>query len=174
MTAGRLTPWMPSTVLSKPESAEPGRGAAPSFAGRKPASAIASRTKQRNRKVGTKAEIALRRALWGRGLRYRVHQKDLPGCPDLVFRRRRVVVFVDGDFWHGRDWEVRKERLRSGHNAPYWLAKISYNRERDLRNNTLLSELGWRVVRLWETEVLKDPDGAARLVANVLGAKPAC
>ncbi len=154
---------------SKPESREPRQVAAPSFAGRQPASAIASRIKQRNRKVGTKAEIALRRALWARGLRYRVHQKDLPGCPDLVFRGRRVAVFVDGDFWHGRDWEKRKERLQSGHNAPYWLAKITYNRDRDIRNNSLLTELGWRVLRLWGTDVLKDPDGAARLIADVLG-----
>lgn len=135
---------------------------------------MASRTKQRNRKVGTKAEIALRRALWVRGLRYRVHQKDLPGCPDLIFRGRRVAVFVDGDFWHGRDWEKRKERLQSGHNAPYWLAKITYNRDRDIRNNSLLTELGWRVLRLWETDVLKDPDGAARLIADVLGAEQPC
>jgi DNA mismatch endonuclease (patch repair protein) len=162
---------MPSIVHSKPKSREPGQVAAPSFAGRQPASAIASRIKQRNRKVGTKAEIALRRALWARGLRYRVHQKDLPGCPDLVFRGRRVAVFVDGDFWHGRDWEKRKKRLQSGHNAPYWLAKITYNRDRDIRNNSLLTELGWRVLRLWGTDVLKDPDGAARLIADVLGAK---
>jgi DNA mismatch endonuclease (patch repair protein) len=75
---------------------------------------------------------------------------------------------VDGDFWHGRDWEKRKEQLQSGHNAPYWLAKIAYNRDRDIRNNELLAELGWRVVRLWETDVLKDPDGAASLVASLM------
>lgn len=92
----------------------------------------------------------------------------------MVFRRQRVAVFVDGDFWHGRDWEERRERLRSGHNGPYWLAKITYNRDRDIRNNTLLSELGWRVLRLWETDVLKDPDSAARLVADALRAEPAC
>jgi DNA mismatch endonuclease, patch repair protein len=112
--------------------------------------------------------MALRHVLWRRGLRYRVNRKDLPGCPDLAFIRQRVAVFVDGDFWHGRDWEKRKEQLRSGHNAPYWLAKIAYNRDRDLRNNALLEELGWRVVRLWETDVLKDPDDAASLVVCVM------
>lgn len=91
-----------------------------------------------------------------------------PECPDLAFIRQRVAVFVDGDFWHGRDWEKRKEQLQSGHNAPYWLAKIAYNRDRDIRNNELLAELGWRVVRLWETDVLKDPDGAASLVASLM------
>jgi DNA mismatch endonuclease (patch repair protein) len=112
--------------------------------------------------------MALRLSLFRRGLRYRVNRKDLPGCPDLAFIRQRVAVFVDGDFWHGRDWEKRKRQLQSGHNAPYWLAKIAYNRDRDIRNNELLAELGWRVVRLWETDVLKNPDGAARLVASVI------
>ncbi len=93
-----------------------------------------------------------------------MHQSDLPGNPDLVFSRQRVAVFVDGDFWHGRDWERRQTRLSTGNNSHYWIAKIGYNRERDGRNNALLAELGWRVLRLWETDVLKDPEWAARRV----------
>lgn len=149
-------------------SAPTGQSKVPSFKGHQSSSAISSRIKQRNRKAGTKAELALRRALWQRGLRYRLGQKDLPGSPDLVFRRQRVVVFVDGDFWHGRDWERRRERLQAGSNADYWLAKIGYNRDRDRRNQVLLAELGWRVLRLWETDVLTDPQDAARQVASLL------
>jgi DNA mismatch endonuclease (patch repair protein) len=112
--------------------------------------------------------MALRRSLWRLGLRYRLNQRDLPGNPDVVFRRQRLAVFVDGDFWHGRDWEQRKERLRSGNNNTYWIAKISYNRDRDHRNNALLNDLGWRVLRLWETDILKDPDLAASQVEALL------
>ena len=157
-------------MRSVTEEKRAGRRVAPSFAGRSPASALASAIKQRNRKVGTKAELALRRALWRRGLRYRVSQVGLPGRPDLVFWRRRLAVFVDGDFWHGRNWENRVQRLHSGTNGAYWVAKIAYNRERDRRNNTLLADLGWRVVRLWETDVLKDPEHAASQVVRVLTA----
>ncbi len=120
--------------------------------------------KRLNRKVGSKAELALRRALWRRGLRYRINVGSLPGKPDLLLTRQRIAIFVDGDFWHGRDWSLREGRLRSGNNAAYWVAKISYNRERDRRNNAQLADLGWRVIRLWETDVLKDPEGAAQVV----------
>jgi DNA mismatch endonuclease, patch repair protein len=112
--------------------------------------------------------MALRLSLFRRGLRYPVKPKDLRGYPGLAFICQRVAVFVDGDFRHGRDWGKRKEQLQSGHNATYWLAKIAYNRDRDIRNNELLAELGWRVVRLWETDVLKNPDGAASLVASLM------
>lgn len=94
--------------------------------------------------------------------------KGLPGTPDLVFSRQRVVVFVDGDFWHGRDWDRRKVRLQVGMNAAYWLSKIAYNRERDNRNDTQLADLGWKVVRLWETDVLRDPEGAASGILRLM------
>lgn len=158
----------PSLVRSKPESSQRVPRTSPSFANRKPASPRASAVKRRNRKTDTTAELALRRALWRLGLRYRVHHKGLPGTPDIVFPRKRVVVFVDGDFWHGRDWEQRKERLRSGTNASYWLAKIGYNRERDRKNDKVLSQSGWTVLRLWETDVLASPDGTAKQVFDLI------
>jgi DNA mismatch endonuclease, patch repair protein len=134
---------------------------APSYAGCTPASELSSGIKRKNGKVGTRAELALRRALWWLGLRYRVNDGRLPGRPDLVLARYRAAIFVDGDFWHGRDWETRVERLKGGSNGAYWVAKIAYNRERDRRNDSLLADLGWRVRRLWETDVLKDPEGVA-------------
>lgn len=152
-----------------PDPRETNQRSSPSWSGYRPASNISSRIKQRNKRTGTKAEMALRHALWHRGLRYRLNRCDLPGKPDLVFTSRRVAVFVDGDFWHGRNWDERKERLGSGSNGPYWVAKIAYNRERDRKNNARLAELGWRVLRLWETDVLQDPQAAAHLIATAIG-----
>src|SRR6476660_6112432 len=101
----------------------------PSFLGLSPASEAASRAKRANRKKDTSHEVLLRRELWRLGLRYRKHVAGLAGNPDLVFVRPRVVVFCDGDFWHGRDWDRLKEQLARRHNAAYWLAKIGRNRE---------------------------------------------
>lgn len=171
MNAGRPMPWRPSPVRSKPELPPRATRISPSFAGRKPASPQASGIKRRNRKTDTTAELTLRRSLWRLGLRYRVNQKGLPGTPDIVFPRRRIAVFVDGDFWHGRDWEERKARLALGNNAVYWIAKIGYNRERDRNNENLLTELGWKVLRLWETDVLRDPEGAARRIFALVAPK---
>lgn len=168
MNAGRRMHWGPSPVPSKPESPERAPRASPSFAGCKPASPLASGIKRRNRKTGTTAELNLRRILWRLGLRYRVNQKGLPGTPDIVFPRQCIAVFVDGDFWHGRNWEQRKAHLSSGNNAAYWIAKIGYNRERDRNNENLLTELGWKVIRLWETDVLKDPESAARQIFGLV------
>jgi DNA mismatch endonuclease (patch repair protein) len=105
--------------------------------------------------------------LWRLGIRYRLHAADLPGKPDIVFRAARVVVFCDGDFWHGRRWSERREKLKRGINASYWTAKIAANMARDRRIARLLRRQGWTVVRLWETDILRDP---GRGVARVLRA----
>ncbi len=140
---------------------------APSFKGRIPSSNRASlAAKGSSKKRDTSCEVRLRRALWRRGLRYRVNVRDLPGKPDIVFRSAKVVVFVDGDFWHGKDWEVRESRLRSGSNADYWVAKISRNRERDARNTAILESEGWTVLRFWEAEIKADVELVADKVAS--------
>lgn len=141
----------------------------PRFSNFKPASETASRIKQRNRSRDTKAEVLLRKELWRRGLRYRLHASDLPGKPDIVFRRARVVIFCDGDFWHGRRWRSRLEKLARGANAPYWTAKIAANVDRDRRNTRLLRVAGWTVMRLWETDILRDVARAAARVEKVAG-----
>lgn len=102
----------------------------PSYKGFAPASEAAWRAKRANRKTDTAHEVLLRRALWRLGLRYRKHVSNLPGNPDLVFRRARILVYCDSDFWHGRNWDKLKGQLEQRHNAAYWLAKISRNRER--------------------------------------------
>lgn len=140
----------------------------PRFEQFKPSSPAASRAMSGNRSKKTQPELLLRRAVWKLGLRYRVNVPFLPGKPDLAFLREKVAVFCDGDFWHGRDWEARKARLERGRNAAYWTAKIQRNIERDEAQTAMLEELGWTVLRLWETDIRKDPDAAAREVRRAV------
>lgn len=116
------------------------------------------RRMQAQRRHDTGPEMALRRVLHRRGLRYRLHVRPLPGLrrsADIVFRRARVAVFVDGCFWHGCP-----EHGRRAHdvNSWYWPAKIERNRERDADTNRQLDAAGWSVIRIWEHD---DPVAAA-------------
>jgi DNA mismatch endonuclease (patch repair protein) len=113
--------------------------------------------------------MVLRRALWAAGYRYRVNRADLAGKPDIVFSRARVVVFCDGDFWHGRSLDSRLARLKRGHNAEYWRRKIAANVQRDQRNTRLLQLEGWRVLRIWETDIHKDVNHAVDRIREVVG-----
>jgi len=130
---------------------------APRFKGLRARDDNTSRVGAANRKKGTAPEIALRRLLFASGLRFRLHSGDLPGRPDLVIRRHKLAIFCDGDFWHGRRWHVRKAKLASGWNAAYWVAKIERNRERDRKVTKALQQLGWTVIRVWETDVERKP-----------------
>ncbi|HRZ58049.1 MAG TPA: very short patch repair endonuclease [Candidatus Paceibacterota bacterium] len=142
---------------------------APSFKGLRPASAGASAAARgASRKTDTRCEIVLRRELWRRGLRYRLHVPGLPGRPDVVFPRHRVAVFCDGDFWHGRDLEDRVAKLERGHNSEYWVAKVRRNVERDRQQTRLLQSSGWVVMRIWEKDVLLRTAGVADQIAAVL------
>ncbi|MFP5262376.1 MAG: very short patch repair endonuclease [Blastocatellia bacterium] len=143
----------------------------PSFTGFKPASAASSQVKRSNRRRDTKHEVLLRRELWRLGLRFRKNVETLPGKPDIVFSGVRVVVFCDGDFWHGRKWQTLKSKLEQGTNATYWSAKIASNIERDIRNTSRLQEAGWHVIRLWETDILRDPEAAAALIKSAVDAR---
>ena len=140
----------------------------PQYGRREPASELASRTMSANRSQNTRPEMDLRRALWARGRRYRVHVRELPGRPDIVFRKQRLAVFCDGDFWHGRAWHNRRERLRKGANADYWIPKIGANIARDARYTAELEEAGWTVLRLWESDIRQDPEAAADRVERAL------
>jgi DNA mismatch endonuclease (patch repair protein) len=108
------------------------------------------------RSANTKAEVKLRRALWDAGFRYRLHHKDIVGKPDVVFVKRRIAIFVDGDFWHGYNWEEKKKKILS--NKAYWIPKIESNIERDKQVNHLLMGKGWKVIRFWEHEIQKNID----------------
>ena len=118
---------------------------------------------QRIRSKDTKAEIMLRKALWQKGLRYRKNVKVLPGKPDIVFTKQKVVVFVDGDFWHARGHEDNPgEQVAT--NKEFWRKKISNNVERDRFVNDALLERGWLVLRFWESDVKKDLDGCVKTI----------
>ncbi|QQR75329.1 MAG: very short patch repair endonuclease [Holophagales bacterium] len=111
----------------------------------------------------------MRRLLWQAGCRYRKDVGTLPGRPDIVFTRARVVVFCDGDFWHGKDWPARHEKLRSGSNADYWIAKVRRNIERDRQQEAQLRADGWTVLRFWESEILADATGVVTQVLRAVG-----
>lgn len=114
-------------------------------------------TRKRMAKVNLKcgkAETLLAKALWHQGFRYRKNDKRLPGSPDISILRYHIAIFVDGEFWHGKDWESQKSRLKR--NREYWIEKIEENIARDLRNDQLLLQAGWTPIHFWEKEVLKN------------------
>jgi DNA mismatch endonuclease (patch repair protein) len=133
----------------------------PSFAGLKPASQASTRSKKANRSQGTKHEVTLQRALRQLGLHFNRNVKRLPGNPDIVFPTEKVVVFCDGDFWHGRDWSHLSRKLRRVHNSSYWKAKIQCNKRRDRIISHKLKSEGWRVMRVWEGEIKKSAESVA-------------
>ena len=119
----------------------------------------------------TEPELMLRKALWKDNLRYRVNYKKLPGKPDIVFTKHRVVVFCDGDFWHGHNWAIRglsslDEEL-AGY-SDFWRTKILRNIERDAEVNQKLKEQGWTVVRLWESDIRANLENCVKIVKEAL------
>jgi DNA mismatch endonuclease, patch repair protein len=140
-----------------------------SYVGLRPASRRASSAARgASKKRDTRCEVLLRRAVFRLGLRYALSASDLPGKPDLVFRRARVAVFCDGDFWHGKDLETRLARLANGHNAPYWVAKIQTNVARDHKQTAALEAAGWIVLRFWESEIRRAPETIATAIETTV------
>lgn len=112
------------------------------------------RNMQNIRSQNTKPEILLRKALWHKGIRYRKNYAALPGKPDIVLTRQRIAIFVDGDFWHARGHRDHPgEQVRS--NQEFWIRKLTNNVERDKAVNDELTEMGWIVLRFWESDVKK-------------------
>jgi DNA mismatch endonuclease (patch repair protein) len=120
-----------------------------------------------------KAELILRHALHARGHRYRLHVRRLMGKPDIVFAAKRLLVFVDGDFWHGRALiEEGVEGLRRGirtQRSEWWIEKINKTVERDRKVSLALTGEGWRVLRFWESEVLADLQSVVCKIESLLG-----
>jgi DNA mismatch endonuclease (patch repair protein) len=121
-----------------------------------------SRIKSKN----TSIEVSLRRALWRAGIRYRKNCSKLPGTPDIVITKHRVAIFVDGEFWHGKDWESKKHKIKS--NRDYWVQKIERNIARDNEVNRKLCSEGWTVLRYWGNEIHNDVDGCVQDIIDTI------
>ncbi len=111
----------------------------------------------------TKPELAFRKALYASGYRYRVDYKKLIGKPDIVLKKYKTAIFIDGEYWHGRNWEERKPKIKT--NREFWVAKFERNMQRDKEVNAELNHLGYKVFRFWETEVKKELE---RCLAEVI------
>ena len=127
-----------------------------------------SRIKGKN----TSIEMLLSKKLWHRGLRFRKNSPQVYGHPDISIKKYRIAIFCDGDFWHGYDWENRKDSIKS--NRDYWIPKIERNIAKDIEVNHVLKSLGYTVIRLWEHEIRKDADDAADMIMNIVNEKKAC
>lgn len=114
------------------------------------------------------AETALAKALWHNGARYRLNYRKLPGSPDIAITSKKIAVFVDGEFWHGYDWENRKPKLKS--NREYWIEKIEENMVRDIRDDKALTAAEWLVLHFWEKEVKSNLQGCVeKILAKMEG-----
>ena len=116
----------------------------------------------------TSIEVSLRKALWKKGYHYRKNYSQLPGKPDIVFVKLKIVVFCDSEFFHGKDWDVLKVRLEKGNNSEYWTKKILRNKERDDQINKKLFFMGWTVIRFWGEDILKKTDECVKVIENCL------
>ena len=115
----------------------------------------------------TKPEQLLCKALWKLGYRYRKNCTVLPGKPDILILKHKVAVFVDGEFWHGFNWEEKKHKIQA--NREYWIPKIERNMERDHLASRALAEAGYKVIRFWESEVKKDLTGCVSKINAAIG-----
>mgnify|MGYP003203708692 FL=1 len=116
----------------------------------------------------TKIELILRRALWKKGYRYRKNYGRIPGSPDIVLTKYKIAIFCDGEFFHGKDWEVLKSRLEKSNNSEFWINKISRNREHDDEINKRLLFEGWTVIRFWGDDIKKHTDECVKVVEEAI------
>jgi len=123
-------------------------------------------TMSRIRSKDTSIEISLRKALWHAGIRYRKNYTKIPGTPDIAITKYQIAVFCDGEFWHGKGWESKKERIHS--NREYWIEKIERNIERDNEVNRKICGNGWTVMRFWGNEIRDNLMGCVEEIQDVI------
>lgn len=116
----------------------------------------------------TRIEIVLRKALWKKGYRYRKNDKRLPGRPDIVLSKYKIAIFCDSEFFHGKDWDTLRDRLKKGNNPDYWIPKIERNMQRDLEKDKMLLVLGWRVIHFWGKDILKHTEECIRVIEETI------
>jgi DNA mismatch endonuclease Vsr len=118
------------------------------------------------RSKDTSIELMLRKELWRRGLRYRVNCKDVYGKPDILFVKAKVAIFCDGDFWHGKDYN--ENTFARSDNSEFWNNKIIRNMERDKIVDDELSKQGYKVLRFWESDIVKNINVCCGIVIRVV------
>lgn len=114
----------------------------------------------------SKIEIMLRKELWSRGLRYRKNSNKVFGHPDIVFFGKKIAVFCDSEFWHGYNWEERKNDFKS--HRDFWIKKIERNMERDQEVNERLQSEGWTVIRFWGNDIKKETSKCADIIERAV------
>ena len=120
------------------------------------------RVKSKDSEIGK----ILRNALWNKGYRYRKNVKDVFGHPDIVFKSKKVAIFCDSEFWHGYDWERKKNEIKT--RQDFWIPKIERNMQRDKEVNMKLSEEGWTVLRFWGTEIKKQTENCVKEIEKCI------
>lgn len=115
---------------------------------------------------GSKIEKILGKKLWEKGLRYRKNETLIYGKPDFTFRGVKLAIFCDGEFWHGWNWEIKKQKLQT--NPSYWHKKIERNIKRDHEVNRYLVSEGWIVLRFWEKEIKKDAERCVFIIEETI------
>ena len=125
-----------------------------------------SKLMRKIKSTNTKPEIILRKTLWKFGIRYRLNVPKLSGKPDIVITKQKLVIFVDGEFWHGYNWDEKKPKIKSNHD--YWIKKIEGNMQRDIINVEKLQSMGYTVLRFWEHEIKKDLQGCLSKIFEIL------
>jgi DNA mismatch endonuclease Vsr len=131
---------------------------------------------RRVRSRDTQPERVLIRALRKAGFRFKTYASDLPGKPDLVFPLKKLAIFVDGDFWHGNQWRRRgfrsfRAQFKGVNHKKYWIPKIFRNVTRDFRNTSQLIDSGWRVLRFWETDILRNLERCVEVIDTAIQSK---
>ncbi|WP_269686418.1 very short patch repair endonuclease [Flavobacterium lacustre] len=123
-----------------------------------------SRNMRAIRSTNTKAEIRLAKSLWNLGYRYRKNNRTVFGTPDLTFKKLKIAIFVDSEFFHGKDWETQKDRVKT--NAEFWQKKIERNIQRDIEVNNYLESQNWKVLRFWSTEIEKNLEDCVAIIQS--------
>ena len=116
----------------------------------------------------TRIERVLRQALWNKGYRYRKNYKNLSGKPDIVFTKYKIAIFCDGEFFHGKDWDILKTKMKESNNGDFWIKKIEGNIKRDQETNQKLESLGWHVIRFWGKDILKNTNQCVGRIEDLI------
>ena len=120
------------------------------------------------RSKDTKPEVLLRKELWHRGYRYRKNYKELPGSPDIYLSKYKLCIFIDSEFFHGKEYEKLVIRLKKGKRPEYWVEKINKNIRRDAENEAELHGRGYRILRFWGNDIIKNLDACVRSVEETV------